>query len=145
MTSQHDPCDPDAGTPQQGGILFGPTDSGKFFLSAYEHRGSGSRIHKSQWIVAPALECCIFRSADDNGWSCSCGHYWGVHNRGKTKLGTQGERLCKFPITRNDHDPWHGFPVLSNREAPSDDLIERWIALGIVSKSTARKIQDGKL
>jgi hypothetical protein len=145
MSIHRDPCDPGAGAPQTAGILFGPTNSGKFYLSTYRHRGSGSRIHKSKWKIAPALECCIFRSADDADWNCSRGHYWGVHDGGTTELGEQGERLCKFPCTSNNHDPWHGYPVLSQDDAPPDDLVETWIAQGVISKVIGRKIQKGRI
>jgi hypothetical protein len=130
-----------------GGIVFGPNATGKRYLSTYHHRGSGSRQHKSIWAetISPSKECCLFYTAERENWQCSDQHYWGILDGGKTPLGKGGERLSKFPCPSNTTDPWHGYPVFSGDDAPPDDFIEQWIARDVISKTTGRKIQKGRL
>ncbi len=102
---------------------------------------------KSQWRaeVTPAMEYDIFQGSDDHGWQDVTGHYWGLHAAGDTPLGTADERLCKFPRTRNPRDPWHGYPVLTADEAPLDPFVEMWLSTGVITRTTARRIQRRKL
>jgi hypothetical protein len=136
-----------AGQPLPGGVMFGPTVSGKMYLSLYIHRGSW--IGRSQWIVEPQTEFNIFGAADNANWRGPNGHYWGVHVPDAGVLGARGERLAKFPQTSNAVDPWHGYPVSpledGDRSAPPDDLVELWRQNNVVSKTFARRIQRRKV
>lgn len=129
------------------GVMFGPTRSGKMYLSMYIHRGN--LRGRSQWHIPPGREFTIFVAADDGNWRDVKGNYWGVDGLGAATIGTRGERLSKFPQTTNKTDPWHGYPVSpledGDRSAPSDDLVEMWIENNIVSKTTGRRIQRRKL
>lgn len=133
------------------GISFGPNSSGKMYISVFYHRMTGKRYRKNTWCatVSPSMEYDIFCTADDGSWQDSHGHYWGLRAGGATQLGSRGERLCKFPCTSNVSDPWHGFPVSpmyeGDKDAPSDDFVERWIDMGIVSKTIGRRIQRRKI
>jgi hypothetical protein len=133
------------------GICFGPTNSGKMYISVYKHRGSGSSEYKNQWAssVPPQMEFTIFCSSDDGDWYDAQGHYWGVHNEGNTILGCGKERLAKFPRTSNASDPWHGYPVspldTGEKDAPPDDLVENWISTGVIPRRFGRRIQRRKV
>lgn len=123
---------------------FGPTASGKTYLSMYAHRQPGNR--KSTWSgsVPPVDEYGIFAAADAGGWKAD-GHYWGVRDESGSALGMGGERLAKFPRNRVPIAPWHGYPVSASTSRgasfPSDRLVERWIEQGTVTRSFGRKIQ----
>lgn len=137
-----------AGTPVEGGILFGPNASGKSYLSWFEHRGGDRR--KSQWAtdVAPVEEYRIFCAADDGDWVDASGSYWGVRDAAGRSLGTRGERVSKFPRNDTSPVPWHGYPVAPSSgrpySSPPDDLVHLWIGLGVVTRTFGRKIQRRK-
>lgn len=137
-------------TATSSGIMFGPTQKGKWYISVYKHRGSGSPIHKSCWLhsVAPQVEFTIFVWSDDGDWRCSGGHYWGLRTQDGSEiepLGNKGERLCKFPRTANSTDPWHGYPVLTSEDAPPDEFVEQWLHNRVITRTVARRIQKGRL
>ncbi len=133
------------GTARQDGVLYGPTKSGKMYVSLYYHRQTNRMQDKCIWGISSAEEYEIFDEADGKNWQDIRGHYWGVRNQGDTPLGTQDERICKFPRTSNSHDAWHGYPVGHAKDTPSDDFIEDWIKNGIISRKNGRDIQRGKL
>lgn len=132
-------------------MQFGPNKTGKFYISIFYHRGTNRLVFKNKWHpdISPFTEYEIFCFADDGNWFDARGHYWGVRERGEAILGCSGERLCKFPKTSNVIDPWHGFPVSPMEDGddyrPSDDIVEAWIATGIVSKTFGRRIQRRKV
>lgn len=132
-------------SPRPAGLEFGPTSSGKTYLSLYAHRGN--HPGKSCWAndLPPPEEYGIFETSDGGGHQDQSGHYWGTRDVRGTALGTRGERLAKFPNPANPSDPWHGYPVspASGRaaEAPPDDLVEALILSGLVSKALGRKLQ----
>lgn len=135
-------------TTHPDGLLFGPTPGGKTYLAIYEHRGR-NRV-KSTWAsdVSPPDEYSIFETADGRGHADTDGHIWGVRDREGAVLGTRGERLAKFPFNGVTESPWHGYPVTpaSGRrsEIPPDELVERLIAAGSLSRTLGRKIQRRK-
>jgi hypothetical protein len=136
-------------TVTSSGILFGPTGSGKTYLSAYEHRGANAR--KSRWAnsVPPVREYGIFKESDDSDWRDDLGHYWGILDKVATVLGDAGERLSKFPANGVASVPWHGYPVSprvrGKFDAPSFRFVEEWRARGAITRTVARKIQRRKL
>ena len=139
------------GLATSSGIKFGPNPTGKFYISINYHRGNNRSALKNKWhpYIKPPLEYQIFCAADCESWYDTSGHGWGMHNQGNTIIGTQGERLCKFPRTSNESDPWHGFPVSpmesGDDDAPSDEFIENWISTGVISKTFGRRIQRRKV
>jgi hypothetical protein len=134
------------GTTTPAGILFGPNDSGKQYLSTFAHRGG--MAGKAEWVVPPPTEYDIFCSADAGNWRDVDGHYWGVHLAGDAIVGSRGERLCKFPYNENERNPWHGYPVSpllrGDDDAPPDDVVNKWIEDGIISVTKGRRIQRRK-
>jgi hypothetical protein len=130
------------------GQLFGPNASGKRYLSVNYHRSpGGTKEGKSIWHpdVSRDMEYTIFCTADSEKWE-EAKHYWGLHNRAETQLGTDGEIICKFPCPSNLQDPWHGYPLHTSKskDRPSDSFVRTcWLEKGIVSKGTARKIVKG--
>ena len=139
------------GTATSSGIHFGPNLAGKFYLSLYYHRGSNRSALKNKWHpeIKPPLEYQIFCNTDRENWYDSTGHGWGMRSRGDVIIGVQDERLCKFPYTSNESDPWHGFPVSpmenGDSDAPSDEFIDNWILSGAISKTFGRRIQRRKV
>ena len=139
------------GTTTESGILFGPNGSGKSYISLFYHRPTGAREHKNAWhpSVLPPAEYGLFDLADRMQWDDEDGHYWAVADGGTTVLGQRGERLARFPFNRNDHDPWHGFPVSplerGDDDSPPDGFVEEWIRQGVVTKTTGRRIQRRKI
>ena len=127
------------------GISFGPTSSGKHYISLHRHRGSGTTKHKSTWIRSfpPKSEFGLFCSADDGNWKDGTGNYWGAEP-GAPVLGVDGERLAKFPMVTNRTDPWHGFPftlIGTPRAGPSDETVDAWVAATVITEVVASKIR----
>jgi hypothetical protein len=143
------------GVPTVAGLLYGPrAGSGKRYLCSNHHRGARrGGGHKHEWHpvnVPPFVEYRLFCRADDKDWFDSDGHYWGFGNyQGKMILGTNKERLCKFPLPSNATDAWHGYPVSpmqeGDKDAPPDEFIEEWIAKNFISKVFGRRIQRRKV
>lgn len=126
------------------GIVFGPTASGKTYLSWFAHRGAIRG--KSQWLddLKPPEEFAIFCCSESSNWNDGTGNYWGMRDERGTPLGTRGERLAKFPSNSVDAAPWHGYPVLTsgaNGGAPPDALVARWIDQGSITRTFGLKIQ----
>ena len=138
-----------APVPTSSGLQFPPTPNGKAYISLYAHRRVGV-LMKSMWhpSVAPQTEYSIFCSSDAGNWRSPDGNYWGIGQGGNLELGTQGQRLCKFPKTSNQVDPWHGYPVSpseSEYDTPPFEFVEAWISESVVSKTFGRRIQRRKL
>jgi hypothetical protein len=137
------------GSAVQAGILFGPNDHGKTYLSIFLHRGI--RPNKNKWSsnITPPIEYSIFCPSDYANYNDNSGHYWGFLNRGDLRIGLRGERLCKFPLPSNIIDPWHGYPVSPMNDgdynAPPDYLVQRWPQTGDISRTFARRIQKRKI
>lgn len=130
-------------TPTPDGLLFRPSPNGKIYVSLYYHRGAGSPVKKSCWAKScpPLNEFQIFCQADKFDWCTPDGNYWGMHEKGRTVLGTRGERLCKFPMNTNQTLPWHGFPVNTGETKINDELVEKWKENGEIPRDLARKIR----
>lgn len=136
-------------------MLYGSAASGeKRYLCSNHHWGArraGGIKHEWDPVnVPPAVEYQLFRTSDSNDWSDTDGHYWGFgHREGRMILGTQKERLCKFPLPSNPTDPWHGYPVSpllnGDDDAPPDGFVQDWIDNNVISKTFGRRIQRGKV
>lgn len=137
-----------AGSPHPDGLVFGPTASGKSYLSMFDHRGRNRA--KSWWAddVSPPDEYAIFEQADTLDRCDTSGHYWGVRDASGTRLGTRGERLAKFPHNAVAVVPWHGYPVSPGNgrasEIPPDEFVDALIDAGAVSRTFGRKLQRRK-
>jgi hypothetical protein len=138
-----------SGMPLTAGILFGPTATGKHYVSVFYHRCTARTIFKRCWAssVAPVAEFGIFSDADRSGWSGNGGHYWGIRPGGDI-LGTEGERMAKFPRPSNGNDPWHGYPISAAEnvdDAPPVKLVVRWIDDGVISETLGKRILRFKI
>jgi hypothetical protein len=114
------------------------------YISLYYHRNPHLGKHKSRWSkqVSQSAEYLIFVNADNRDWTASQGHYWGVRDKGDT-LGSDGERIAKFPRTTNSSDPWHGFPVSPADEPdhkPPDAIIFRWHEEGFINRALRQRM-----
>lgn len=133
-----------AGTASSGGILYGPTASGKRYLSMYAHRGANPQ--KSEWHqdVPPDDEYALFETADDQAWMDINGDYWSLRDGGALPVGTRDERIAKHPKTSNARDPWHGYPASpaekGSADAPAADLLDRWLDEGVIGRPMHRRI-----
>ncbi|GER88959.1 hypothetical protein KDW_31210 [Dictyobacter vulcani] len=129
------------------GQLFGPTLSGKHYLSLNYHRSRTSTGgKKSLWDpnISRDTEYNIFCTADKKNWQDNKGDYWGIHNQAKTSLGTENEIICKFPHPTNQQDPWHGYPLHTYSARPSDDFVRKfWADTNEISRGMAKKIVKG--
>lgn len=124
------------------------TKSNKRYISFNYHRSiTDIKGKKSIWksSISKQLEFEIFCEADDNNWQDQKGHYFGLRDQGCTPLGNNDERICKFPITSNSSDPWHGYPVGRSNETPPDSFINKWIKDKIITRTIGKSIQRGKL
>lgn len=124
------------------GIQFGPTSSGKMYLCARWHRGAGSPAHKTSWIIPEAEEYAVFCCADDQVWRDKPGNYWGIKNG--EALGENDERVAKFPVPQNSHDPWHGYPVSTGKDKPPIKLINLWRDQSRITRALAKRMKQGK-
>lgn len=132
------------------GLEYGPTLNGKMYLSVFKHRGKSSQ-HKNIWssAITHDMEYGIFCSSDESDWCDQKKNYWGVLDKGETRLGDRGERICKFPCTSNEQDPWHGYPASPKEkgagDSPPDSLVDQWIKDDVIKKEIGRKIQKLKI
>ncbi len=132
----------------EGGLRYGPTTSGKMYLSMYKHRATRNP-HKSFWNTdfKPAEEYALFARCDQESWIDCTRNYWGLVNGGKQELGALGERLGYFPANGVATAPWHGYPV-STADADyvvPESIIDAWIKNGEITGITAKRIRGGKL
>ena len=96
-----------SGKPHGDGILFGPTLSGKLYLSVYYHRQPNRSQDKCIWCIPPTQEYKIFNEIfNDKNWQDSDRHYWGVHNQGNSPLGTLDERFQSMVAIVDENGVW---------------------------------------
>lgn len=92
----------------------------------------------------------MFCEAETNGWRDARPQLWGI-KQDLTVLGLEDRRLAKFPNPSNATDPWHGYPVSAldpKREfehRPDSELVDRWIAHGLISPQQGSRIKRGKI
>lgn len=105
------------------GIHFGPTATGKLYISMYTHRGM--KPMKTCWHpnIPPKEEFELFTHSDVNQWLDARGHYWSHKEGGAAELGTAGERIAKHPRTTNPTDPSRGCRTRERSVRAEDD---RW-------------------
>lgn len=140
-----------APTMTSSGLLFPATASRSAYLSRTDHRhiASGSR---NKWATScpPQCEYTIFCDAEEHHWSDSRPHLWGLL-RGLPEIGTESERIAKFPARTNTSDPWHGYPVsaLDKRREfdhrPQPQLVRRWVEAGLIDEIDEARINRGKV
>jgi hypothetical protein len=134
----------------QSGIPYGPNSAGKCYISLFKHRGCGDPYEKTVWCkeISPEMEYATFCFSDENNIIDNKGNLWGFRDDGREVLGQNGEVFCKFPVTSNVSDPWHGYPVSpaeSVNDIPPPKVVQEWITRGVVSRLFGRRIQRRKI
>ena len=131
-------------------IAFGPTTTGKQYLSIAKHRcargGPGLRC----WSIPRPGEYSVFEWADDNDCCDDDGHFWGfrVEDGELDVLGTEGERIARFPKPTNTTDAWHGYPVHAKdrpERRPSPTFIQSLYQRKVLTKVQKKRIQDSRI
>ncbi len=141
-----------AGTAGPSGVEFGPTGSGKRYLSRNDHRNFSKDPRRNKWAKAckPTEEYSIFVQADASGWRDSRPHLWGVQS-GLAVLGEDGEAIALFRDSNHPDLPWHGYPVSATdpkrelEHRPEPALVEIWLSSGVISAPQAARINRGKV
>lgn len=131
-------------------IPFGPTSSGKQYLSLDYHRCSRAVPPKRCWAIPRPAEYDVFVWADETPCCDGSGHMWGfLFEDGELAvLGTERERIAKFPCPQNETDPWHGYPVHTTdipQRRPSPIFIEELYQRGVLTKVQKKRIQGSKI
>ena len=128
------------------GVEFGPTGTGKLYLSAFHHRGTRN-VNKTCWRseFTPEREFGLFAEGDGKDWFCADGHLWCIADGGRTVLGKGGERIGFCPHVAEPVRRWHGYPVRAvvDYDVP-EEVVCRWEEGKEISPITARRIRGGK-
>jgi len=131
-------------------IEFGPTSSGKRYLSLGYHRCNRAVPPKRCWSISRDLEFGVFCWADGFDVSDADGDMWGFFLReGELEvLGTDRERIAKFPCPTNETEHWHGYPVHAAdrpERRPSPVFIENLYRRSLLSKVQKKRIQESRI
>lgn len=133
------------------GLLFSAQPSKSAYLSRRDHwaNAAGNR-NKWDHSCPPPCEYEVFCAAEDAGWRDSRPQLWGIKPR-LAILGLEERCLAKFPDPPNALDPWHGYPVsaMDRRRdlvhRPEPDLVDRWVAAGVIDEWDGARIKRGKV
>lgn len=143
-----------SGSPLQtpAGLLFDADPPNSAYLSRTDHRSfaDGGR-NKWSTTCPPPEEYAVFCDAEVNVWRDSRPQLWGLKPN-LPEIGLDGRSLAKFPDPTNPAvDPWHGYPVSARdhkrqlEHTPESSLVDRWLALGLISPVQAARIKRGKI
>jgi len=140
------------GRPCTAGLEFGPTPSGKMYLSRNDHRCFSTDSRRGHWAddFPPLDEFELFAQADAADWQDSRPHLWGIR-RGLVALGKDNERIALFRCPSNAPHPWHGYPVTATapgRELahrPEPPLVRRWVESGLIDAFQAGRVNRGRV
>lgn len=136
-----------ASHPRPANGCYGPTPRGNFYLSVEYHRKTAASMNgKSRWVLPEGQEFSVFCMADAGWWYCatsSC--LFAVVDKAVMLLGQDGQRLAVFLPPQNSADPYHGFPIFSGDKKPDPDLLDVWVAQGVIDHAVRMKIERGRL
>ena len=116
-------------------------------MNQHRSAAAGSR---NKWSVPPTHEYNIFGISFTAGWVCSNRHNWGIR-KGLKDLGTNEEKVAKFPRPSNAGDDRHGYPVSAgdlNRRyvhRPPAEITSQWVAAGLITPLQKTRIDKGKV
>lgn len=130
---------------------FGPTPNGHFYMPMpYHNPTAARRANKSRWILDPGQQYNVFELADTplgdrvNWMNDDESGLYGMLDSCRMVLGKDGdERLAFFPATRNEADPWHGYPVDSLEIG--EDLIAFWFDQQLIDRITYTRLMRHEL
>lgn len=131
------------------GFLFDASDTVPAYLSRKDHRrlADGSR---NKWRILPADEYGVFVASHKEGYLCSKDHSWGVGSSFEL-LGTNKERIAKFPRAENPTDERHGYPVSARdprrefEHRPPPEITTRWRDQQLITEIDKARIDRGKV
>jgi hypothetical protein len=129
--------------------LYGPSPKGDFYISKEDHRRTAkNKSHKTKWDIEEGEEYSVFLEANipEPTWLCNENNaLFSLIDDCKTILGKNGERIAKFPNVKNNNEPWHGYPVLTEEEQnrPSSELLDKISDTGLLSLNVRLKIEKG--
>lgn len=131
-------------------VPYGPTGSGKTYLSIGKHRCKRGTPSQRCWSISRPDEFAVFEWADDVNCCDGDGHLWGFHIQGDDLdvLGTECERIAKFPKPTNETDAWHGYPVHAKdrpERRPSPRFIQELYQRDVLTKVQKKRIQDSRI
>ena len=133
------------------GLLFPARGGNSAYLSRTDHR-SFAVGERNKWAASCDRYCeyGIFCASENEAWRDSRPQLWGLLP-GLPEIGSDGERLAKFPDPPNEADAWHGYPVSAQdtkrayAHRPEFSLIKRWICAGLIDDPQAARIRRGKV
>ncbi len=139
------------GKPAQAGVTFSATVKNSSYVARNDHQ-HWATAQRNRWATSCLPECqySIFLDAQNNGWRDSRPQLWGLRAH-LPVLGTNRQRLAKFPEPQNLIDPWHGYPISSQDEnapgvhVPERSLLNRWVEAGLISEVDRSRIQRRKV
>ena len=120
------------------------------YLSLGYHHCTSAIPPKRCWSLKRDDEFAVFCWADGSQASDETGNLWGFLLReGELHvLGTEGERIAKFPCPSNATDPWHGYPVHPNDDParrPPPTFVDRMYHENLLTKVQKKRIQDSRI
>ena len=126
---------------------YGPTSRGDFYLSKEDHRRTAKKKkEKTRWEIDEGEEFSVFAESNEPYWYCKQNKcLFSLIDNCTEVLGENGERIAKFPNDRNKQEPWHGYPVLTEKQEnrPSSDLLDIIEENGFVNRKVRIKIEKG--
>lgn len=146
--------------PRNPNQTYGPTNRGHFYISKEDHRKTAApKKDKTRWCIREGEEYCVFKIANEGiideennqiWWYCEdndCLFGFVFENDRLLKIGENEEQIAKFPNDRNEHDPWHGYPVSTeeSQNRPSSELLDRLEECGCISDVYRLRIEKGRI
>jgi hypothetical protein len=129
---------------------YGPNTLGEYYVSKADHRKTAKpKKGKTKWKILEGEEFSVFIGATESNQLGACKKnncVFGIVDKASVILGINGERIAKFPNDRNDGEPWHGYPVLTEeaQNRPSSELLDA-IPEEILPHSVRIKIERGQI
>ena len=125
--------------------------AGTWYINHPDHRNNLG--NKSQWRISEDEERTVFSITWNRGWAANC-LGWGAHfpNGAAEYLGVAQDHatpvfIAKF-VDSSATGIWHGYPVDHSRNFPGNvpdlDILNQWMADGIISTAKRRRIQKGQ-
>jgi hypothetical protein len=137
--------------PAEAGVTFAATDQNSAYVARNDHQHWANPV-RNRWATTcpPPSQYEIFCDAEDNDWRDSRPALWGLRPD-LPILGTNKQRLAKFPEPPNDDDAWHGYPVSCwdensfNAHVPEESLLDRWFEAGLITDTQRSRIRRRKV
>lgn len=131
------------------GLLFDPFGGTPAYLSRKDHQRQATGP-RNKWSIPPTDEYQIFSVSYGEKWTCAKGHNWGLREH-LDVIGTNEQRIAKFPQPSNVSDERHGYPVSALDKhhefdhRPPPLLTAQWRQSGLISEAQKARIDRGKV